>query len=155
MTKHRLFLSFSIFPHYIQKSQDTPLTIAAGRGHCKVIQDLLEAGADANHMDIVCTSYPNLVLYALTSYPGWKYICSSKSVLQNHATALISASAGGHTEIVQLLLKAEANVNHQGKVYFVLFLCIVCIVLSNWTYACLNLHVCLPLHSLHLVHSMG
>ena len=40
-------------------------------------------------------------------------------MLQNHATALISASAGGHTEIVQLLLKAKANVNHQGKVCFV------------------------------------
>ena len=44
----------------------------------------------------------------------------------NEGTALISASMGGHLDVVKELLKAQANVNVQDKV------CIVSI--DSWVY---------------------
>ena len=58
-----------------------PLLLAADRGHLKVIQLLLEAGADTNAID------------------------------ENLATASMAASHNGHLEVVRLLLEAGADTN--------------------------------------------
>ena len=60
----------------------TPLMIASKRGHFKIVQTLLESGAD-----------PNLGMY------------------DHYTTALHTAAQEGYNEIIKLLLKCGANVN--------------------------------------------
>ena len=47
-------------------------------------------------------------------------------LVQDGQTALVSASKEGHDQIVELLLRRDANVNHQTKVRLLMFsMCIL------------------------------
>ena len=50
--------------------------------------------------------------------------CSPLHV-QDGLTALYLASRNGHDQIVELLLKKEADVNHQTKVSLLMLVCVI------------------------------
>ncbi len=81
-------LATRIDPNTQNPNQETALLVAAQNGHTKVVQKLLEAGADVN--------------YANQSENG------------HNNTALMLAAQNGHTETVQALLGARGiNVNQE------------------------------------------
>ena len=58
----------------------------------------------------------------------WWFITSDLSCsflhVQDGRTALYIASGNGHDQIVELLLKKEADVNHQSKVSLLMLVCV-------------------------------
>ena len=70
--------------------------------------------------------------------------CSPLHVQDGH-TALFFASSNGHDQIVELLLRREANVNHQTKVSLFMLVCVcVCsftrsVIFFNVKYTCITM----------------
>ncbi|KAH8598185.1 ankyrin repeat-containing domain protein [Bisporella sp. PMI_857] len=98
----------------------TPLLLAAGRGHATVVNMLVENQADVNAQG---GHYGNALVAA--SDDGHEAIV--RLLLEHQAdvnaqkgyygNALIAASAKGHEAIVRLLLEHQADVNAQGGFY--------------------------------------
>lgn len=97
----------------------TPLVLAAKRGHEPMVKLLLDNGSDAN-AELYCGS----ALQA-ASYEGQEQIV--KLLLDNGAdanaqggpyrNALLAASCSGHEQIIKLLLNNGADVNAPGEPY--------------------------------------
>ena len=81
-----------IFTHFSQM----PLLIGRCRGHDHIVQLLFEASS---------------ILQVLSCSPLY---------VQDGQTALYIAAKEGHTQVAEVLLSREANVNHQTKVKLIL-----------------------------------
>jgi ankyrin repeat protein len=85
-------------------SKDIPIIIAAANGHIDIVALLLQEGADVNAKDSVDLS-------ALAKASGACYVNIVKLLLKNGAEVtndvLIAASVHKHSEIMQLLSKAQ------------------------------------------------
>ena len=95
-----------------------PLLLAADRGHLKVIQLLLEAGADTNAIDenlatasMAASHNGHLEVVRLLLEAG----ADANAIDENMATALMDADQNGHLEVVRLLLEAGADTNATDK----------------------------------------
>lgn len=94
----------------------TPLTIAADKGHVKILQMLLDGGADPNLLNQVQDSA--LGYAASKGFVKIVKILLEKGadpnlVLHDQLIALFAATSTANDEIVKLLLEAGTNVNHQ------------------------------------------
>ena len=47
--------------------------------------------------------------------------------IQDGWTSLMSASDNGHQDVVQLLIKHDADVNHATKVHVCMYVCLLCV----------------------------
>eukprot|EP01100_Stratorugosa_tubuloviscum_P015270 TRINITY_DN865_c0_g1_i1.p1 TRINITY_DN865_c0_g1~~TRINITY_DN865_c0_g1_i1.p1 ORF type:complete len:217 (-),score=57.39 TRINITY_DN865_c0_g1_i1:54-641(-) len=105
------------YPQLINK--DSPLYLAAGNGHLKICNLLIENGADVNQ-----GGYHNTPLY-LAARNGHFEICNL--LIENgvdinkgyyeYATPLCIAVQNGHFEICNLLIEKGADIN-KGYYYF-------------------------------------
>ena len=76
---------------------------ASSNGHVEIAKLLIDAGANVNKTDRVCSNV--LLLYTL---------CSESN--QYERGPLSEASSNGHVEIVKLLIDAGAKVNETDRV---------------------------------------
>jgi ankyrin repeat domain-containing protein 50 len=98
---------------------DNALQAASKKGHDKVVQILIDAGADVNTQT---KQYDNALQAA--SYQGYDkigqmLINAGANVNQSgkYDNALLTASEKGYDKIVQMLIDAGADVNIRGKLY--------------------------------------
>ena len=92
---------------YSQKGR-TPLGYACSRGHVKVVQALLSAGANKDTADEVgITLICSFSTLSVNMYWFEVYICPGSA--QDGGTPLGYACSRGHVEVVQALLSAGAN----------------------------------------------
>ena len=94
--------------------------MAAKKGHAKIVQTLLKAGANINHQNkvgaaIEACHWLEMVLDAQAVYRAYLLISHSpimscSCITQTGCTALYYAAANGHLEIVKLLMQAGAKV---------------------------------------------
>ncbi len=100
----------------------TALSTASAKGHVKIVQLLLESGADVNQNRIdlrsaYCSAltaasaggHINIVQLLLES--GADVNLKSEGPYSRYGIALAAASINGHTNVVRLLLESRANVN--------------------------------------------
>ena len=95
-------------------NEPPPVYLAAEAGHLKVVQLLLEAGADKNAASADGTTA--LMLAALTGHFKMVRLLLEAGADKNVSTsagqtALMAAAASGHLEVVQLLLQVGADKN--------------------------------------------
>ena len=83
----------------------TPLYIASRKGHGAVVKLLLQGYADASICNTVMWLHrSSMCLYDFTI------------LLQDGWTPLMTASFEGHTDVVQTLIEAKAQINTQAEV---------------------------------------
>lgn len=90
--KNRCFFNGQIFGGISEDTGVTPLFIAAGNGHVRIVKLLLDATVNVNHATFTDGTTPN---YA--------------------STALSLATYKDNVEIIQLLLEARADVHDAGS----------------------------------------
>ncbi|KAL9632949.1 MAG: hypothetical protein Q9164_004994 [Protoblastenia rupestris] len=90
----------------------TTLHAASAGGHKKIVEILLEKGADINAQG----GYYGNALQA-ASFRGHEQIPDIDAQGRYHGNALQAASLGGHEQIVQLLLQKGADINAQSGNY--------------------------------------
>ena len=81
----RVFIADGVNVSTVDSGGDSPLIMAAYKGHTEIVRLLLEAGADVHALD-----------------PGMK------------ATALHAASYAGHADAAKLLIEGGVELNRQG-----------------------------------------
>ena len=101
-------------------SGSTALHKAAQAGHTRIVELLLEAGADANAKSSVA-GYPGHTAMHFAADQGHSEVVRAllKAKLEIDAvaaghTALLRAARKGHTDVMRLLVKAGAAVNTKG-----------------------------------------
>ena len=89
----------------------TILMVASIIGSAQIIELLLQAGADPN-MSIKTPIDKSILTITETLFNNESHFVGNEAIGQ---TALMLACEGGHLEVVQLLLKANANPNHEQE----------------------------------------
>ncbi len=117
---------------------ETALLFAVRKGNVRMVQLLLNNGANVDEEDFVWNlSYQNLPCLFLSILLGGAYFMLY--FVQNGDTALLKAAASGNVEIVELLLKTGADINVKNNVsahvvaYCGQFLAVICL-LSNLSF---------------------
>ena len=84
------------------------------------------------HIRLLTRVYGILMWVAHTAQGGGrKYLITTSPLhIQGGQTALYVASDNGHDQVVELLLRREADVNHQTKVRLLLIEC------NDWSSSC-------------------
>ncbi len=92
------------------ESGNTPLISSAMHGNIAVIELLLSLGANVEAKDMVClgSSARKSIGRRFVKFPFCQF----------GNNALLKAARGGHSEIVELLVQAGANVNERDRVCF-------------------------------------
>ncbi|KAJ6216580.1 hypothetical protein RDWZM_007737 [Blomia tropicalis] len=98
---------------------ETALTLAAENGHSQVIKLLIDAGAEVDHC-AECGKTALMKASQMGHTEAAAFLLSSKAQVNrsssnNEQTALSLACNGGHSEVVQLLLFAGADIFHRLK----------------------------------------
>jgi hypothetical protein len=94
----------------------TPLYYACSEGHIEILDILIDANADLNLISNTDTKCSPLMIAALNDHAEIvKKLLEKKSDIDyrdtNGETALYQASYSGRNEIVDILLKANGNLN--------------------------------------------
>ncbi len=94
---------------------DTPIMLAAIKGHLPIVKQLYEAGAEINH-----PGWTPLIYAATGGHSAIvEYLIGSGAFLNtaspNGSSALMMAVRGSHLETVKVLLSHGADVNHRNE----------------------------------------
>lgn len=93
-----LLLKHKANPNLANQRGEVPIFVAASLGNAPVVEKLLRVGVDPNTLE-----NEKLTVSMTNSLPS-----------MGRNTPLLAAAQAGHTEVVRVLIKAGASVNHQG-----------------------------------------
>ncbi|CAD5219398.1 unnamed protein product [Bursaphelenchus okinawaensis] len=116
-----LLLQFGANKEHRNVSDYTPLSLAASGGYVEIITLLLNAGAEINSRTGSKLGISPLMLAAMNGHDQATFLLLERKsdinaqIETNRNTALTLACFQGRTEVVRLLLKYEANVEHRAK----------------------------------------
>lgn len=104
-------------------SDYTPLSLAASGGYVDIIGVLLQHGAEINSRTGSKLGISPLMLAAMNGHEAATQVLLERGsdinaqIETNRNTALTLACFQGRTEVVKLLIKFNANVEHRAKVH--------------------------------------
>ncbi|KAI6219308.1 NFU1 iron-sulfur cluster scaffold-like protein, mitochondrial [Aphelenchoides fujianensis] len=116
-----LLLRFGANKEHRNVSDYTPLSLAASGGYVDIIHLLLDAGAEINSRTGSKLGISPLMLAAMNGHDAATLMLLERGsdinaqIETNRNTALTLACFQGRTEVVRLLLKFGANVEHRAK----------------------------------------
>lgn len=115
-TTMRRFLYQGVNPDPLSVQGESPLMLAAMRGHSWLVRSLLEFKADANYRYETPWPQSPMVYAAREGHTDVLHLLLSKDIIQqNKNEALAGAARYGQVKAVDLLLRNGAEPNHKDK----------------------------------------
>lgn len=110
-----LFIGQGIELNIFNEEGLTPLHLAARHNHCRIVNDLIEKGADIDLIDRQAGWTPLMYAASIGSiqlcHILLSYDADVAKVSSDHKTSLMIAANAGHYDLAQLLLTSGADVN--------------------------------------------